>query len=191
MEFILVSLVSMTMLATALPTVDTVSKTTKVSIADFGTFNSSNIPDDVHANTMTLNTTTHSNFLSAGSTMCYGCGNGVDEIIATHAIDIFCKRSDGIPRSAGLAYGYQGVWALIDYYANSVGSPTGQVVMTIYAMLDEGCEGTRYIDTDRCISTLGYPISHCDDNTKHGGSADADCLFYSFSPNPNGCARAQ
>ncbi|KAK5738003.1 hypothetical protein LTR17_006246 [Elasticomyces elasticus] len=166
MKLTLISFVSMAAtLATALPKVDAVSKTTKVSIADFGTYNSSTLHENIHANIAQVNTT-------------------------THAFKIFCDRSVGIPLSPGLAGGYRGAYAYIDYYDNPVSAPTGQVYMSVYVRWDEGCEALQYLSYVSCIANLEAAIVKCDtsgDDIKHGGYTDYQCLEYMISPNSKDC----
>ncbi|KAK3642286.1 hypothetical protein LTR56_010863 [Elasticomyces elasticus] len=189
----LILLISMAaMLATALPAVDTFSKTARVSIVDLGVYKTTQ-SQDIHANIRKADTTTQRNSIPAFDGMCFNCGNGVDDMIAASVVDQFCNWANGIPMSAGVADGYQSAAIKFDYSNNAFSPSTGQVYLTVGAKSDEGCEGLRSISLDQCNANFRTIMDTCDVGStdgKNGGNVDADCLRYTFQPNgPNlaGC----
>ncbi|KAK3624272.1 hypothetical protein LTR56_021093 [Elasticomyces elasticus] len=190
MKLTLISLVSMAaMLATALPAVDTISKTTKVSIADFGVNNATQT-QKIHANIMTADTTTQSNSIP---NYCFECGNGVDDQIAANVIDQFCGWFNGISMGVGVAGGYRQAEMTFDYFNNAFLAETGRVYTVVYALPDGGCEGPHSVSKDQCITNFNALVYTCDANQamgRQGGYMDSDCLQYQFNPTPLGCHRS-
>ncbi|KAK3642288.1 hypothetical protein LTR56_010865 [Elasticomyces elasticus] len=184
MKFIF-SLVSVIAAATALPTVDTVSKPTTLTLDSFEAVGPSNTPI-THINTTPLNTTIRD---FVGPPTCANCGNGVSYDIFLNAINSFCSRAVGIPVSATPgAGGYLIVSGHVPYYDNPVEPSSGIIVLQIMAAGNPGCD-VQYISNEICTLNFGVPISRCDEGSDvcHGGSALDSCLSWYISATPEGC----
>ncbi|KAK5693487.1 hypothetical protein LTR97_010056 [Elasticomyces elasticus] len=187
MKFI-ISLGSVIAAATALPTVDTVSKTTTLTLDSFesvGPSNGTYIPI-THINTTPVNTTIRD---FVGPATCANCGNGVSADIFYNAVDQFCSKAIGIGISAEHGAGnYVSVSGYVPYHDNPVEPSSGTIVLQIMAPGNPGCD-VQYTGYEICMLNFGVPIDRCDGDSdiKHGGFAFDSCLSWYISATPEGC----